>query len=76
MKLEDIFVIRRKPKPKLRRYTVTWPCGSTWPLDRTDLEVPEYKDGEQTGMTLCFDTLREAIDILRHDYGCKVEKEG
>ena len=70
---DDIFFITRKPAPKLRQYLITWPCGSTWQFDRTDLDVPEYCDGDQNGVTCCFDTIREAIDWAE-GCGCKVEK--
>ena len=70
---DDIFFItRRKPAPKLRRYLVTWPCGSTWDFDRYDLEVPEFRDGEQSGVTHCYSSLREAKASLE-SYGCIVE---
>lgn len=59
-----IFTLPRKPAPKLRRYEVTFPCGSTWVYDRFDLDVPIYDEGEQTGITYCFETLREANETL------------
>jgi hypothetical protein len=70
--LDAFSITRRKPAPKLRQYLITWPCGSTWQFDRTDLDVPEYRDGDQNGVTCCFDTVREAIDCLQ-GLGCKVE---
>lgn len=70
---DDIFSIaRRKPAPKLRRYLVTWPCGSTWDFDRNDLEVPEFHNGDQNGVTHCYSSLREAKASLE-SYGCTVE---
>jgi hypothetical protein len=70
---DDIFTItRRKPAPKLRRYLVTWPCGSTWDFDRNDLEIPDFHNGEQNGVTFCYRTVREArADLLAQ--GCTVE---
>ena len=70
---DDIFSItRRKPAPKLRQYRATWPCGSTWEFDRYDLEVPEFSNGEQTGASYCYRSLREArVDLLAQ--GCNVE---
>ncbi len=71
--LNDIFTItRRKPAPKLRRYRATWPCGSAWDFDRRDLDVPEFHDGEQCGVTHCYSSLREARESLLAQ-GCKVE---
>jgi hypothetical protein len=71
--LNDIFTIsRRKPAPKLRRYRATWPCGSTWEFNRHDLEIPEYRNGEQYGITWCFTTVRDAREMLE-SLGCKVE---
>lgn len=71
----DIFTITRpvKPAPKLVRFRATWPCGSTWEFDRTDLEIPEFKDGDQTGLTHCYRSNREAIDSLR-GMGVTVER--
>ncbi len=71
----DIFYISRpKKQPKPRQYRATWPCGSTWDFDRFDLEIPMYKDGEQTGVTHCYDSLREALAYLPSDAGCTVER--
>jgi hypothetical protein len=71
--LNDIFTIsRRKPAPKLRRYRATWPCGSTWEFNRHDLKIPEYRNGEQYGITWCFTTVRDARETLE-SFGCKVE---
>lgn len=70
---DDIFSItRRKPSPKVRQYRATWPCGSTWEFDRFDLDIPEYRDGDQWGLTYCFDTVREARNWLE-GRGCRVE---
>ena len=70
---DDIFTItRRKPAPKLRRYLVTWPCGSTWDFDRNDLEIPDFQNGEQNGVTFCYRSLREARSALLAQ-GCTVE---
>lgn len=70
---DDIFFItRRNPPRKLRQYLITWPCGETWPFDRRDLDIPEYRNGEQTGVTHCYVSLREAIADLQ-SVGCKVE---
>ncbi len=73
--IADIFTITRPAKPAqvLRRYRVTWPCGSTWEFDRSDLELPEFKAGEQNGITHCYSTIREAIGSLV-THGCKVER--
>jgi len=72
---DDIFSITRtKPVPKPRQYKATWPCGSTWEFDRFDLEVPDFHNGEQNGVTYCYSTLREAIDSLK-SLGCTVERE-
>tara|TARA_R110000823_G_scaffold267486_1_gene387481 strand:+ start:316 stop:561 length:246 start_codon:yes stop_codon:yes gene_type:complete len=62
----DIFsiTIPLRPRPVLRQYCVTWPCGSTWEFDREDLDIPEFSDGEQNGVTRCYDTLKEAIADL------------
>lgn len=70
---DDIFrITRRKPAPKLRQYRATWPCGSTWEFDRHDLEIPDFHNGEQNGVTFCYRTAREArADLLAQ--GCKVE---
>lgn len=71
---DDIFFItRRKPAPKLRRYLVTWPCGSTWDFDRNDLEIPDFHNGEQNGVTFCYRSLREAKASLE-SYGCTVKE--
>jgi hypothetical protein len=72
--LNDIFTIDRpKPAPKVRQYLVTWPCGSTWEFDRRDLDVPEFRNGDQTGLTHCYDSIKEAISNLQ-SIGCKVER--
>jgi len=70
----DIFGIYRKskPAPKLRTYLVTWPCGSTWQIDRYDFEVPEFENGEQNGITHCFESLKDARESLP-SYDCTVE---
>lgn len=69
---DDIFFIaHRKAAPKPRRYRATWPCGSTWDFDRHDLEVPEFRNGDQCGVTHCYSTLREAKASLE-SYGCTV----
>jgi hypothetical protein len=70
---DDIFTItRRKPAPKPRQYRATWPCGSTWEFDRLDLEIPDFHNGEQNGVTFCYRTIGEAkADLLAN--GCKVE---
>ena len=41
---------------------------------RFDLEVPDFHNGEQNGVTYCYSTLREAIDGLK-SLGCTVERE-
>ena len=70
---DDIFSITRtKPARKLRQYLITWPCGATWEFDRSDLDIPEYRNGEQWGLTWCFCTVREAKHTLE-SRGCKVE---
>lgn len=56
------------------KYNVTWPCGSTWRFDRTDLDVPEFISGEQSGMTFNFRTITEALLTLTY-YGCVITKE-
>jgi hypothetical protein len=72
--LNDIFTIDRpKPAPKVRKYLVTWPCGSTWEFDRRDLDIPEFRDGKEWGLTFCFTSVREAQDCLE-SRGCKVER--
>lgn len=70
---DDIFAItRRSPVRKARQYRATWPCGSTWEFDRHDLEIPDFHNGEQNGVTFCHRTIREAkANLLAH--GCKVE---
>jgi len=72
----EIFSVSRpgkaKPKPKAREYNVVWPCGSTWTFSRKDLDIPDYVDGEQTGLTHCFDSIREAKYCLEA-MGCIVE---
>lgn len=69
----DIFnITRRRLAPKLRRHLVTWPCGSTWEFDRLDLDIPEFRDGKEWGLTFCFTSLREAKEYLE-GRGCKVE---
>ena len=71
---DDIFTITRiKPVRKPRQYQATWPCGSTWEFDRSDLEIPDFHNGEQNGVTYCYSTLREAIACLKA-LGCIVEK--
>ena len=71
---DDFFSIPVRRKMFIpRKYRVTWPCGSTWDFDRFDLEIPEYKGGEQNGITHCYDTLREAIDGLIAA-GCTVDR--
>lgn len=71
----DIFTLPQKPSPltRSRAYKATWPCGSTWTFDRFDLEVPDFTDGDQNGLTYCFKTLGEAIATLE-GRGCKVER--
>jgi len=70
---DDIFnITKRKPARKLRQYRATWPCGSTWEFDRRDLEIPEFRDGKEWGLTFCFTRLGEAKDFLE-GRGCKVE---
>lgn len=70
---DDIFTImRRKPVRKARQYRATWPCGSTWEFDRHDLEIPDFHEGEQNGVTFCLRTISEAkANLLAH--GCTVE---
>lgn len=71
---DDIFnITRAKPVRKPRQYRATWPCGSTWEFDRFDLEVPEFENGDQNGVTHCYSSLREAIASLKL-LGCTVEK--
>jgi len=71
---DDIFAItHRKPAPKVRQYQVTWPCGATWQFDRRDLDIPEFRDGKEWGLTFCFASIREATDMLE-GRGCKVER--
>lgn len=73
--INDIFSInvpRKHVKP--RSYQITWPCGATWSFDRHDLEIPQYRDGKQTGLCHCFDSVREAQAALEQ-MGCKVELE-
>lgn len=71
--IDEIFSITRtRPAPKPRAYRVTWPCGSTWDFDRHDLEIPEYANGEQNGITHCYGSLREARQSLEA-IGCTVE---
>ena len=71
---DDMFTIRRtKPVRKPRRYKVTWPCGSTWDFDRFALGVPFFENGDQSGVTYWYSTLREAIDDLK-TLGCTVER--
>lgn len=71
---DDIFnITHTKPVRKPRQYQVTWPCGSTWEFDRFDLEVPEFENGDQNGLTHCYGSLREAISGLK-SLGCTVEK--
>jgi hypothetical protein len=61
----DIFSIRVKvKKPTPATYRAVWPCGSEWTFDRHDLDIPEYRNGEQSGVTNCYDTIREAIADL------------
>lgn len=67
----DIFCITRR-KPQHREYRVTWPCGSVWEFNRFDLEIPEFDNGDQNGVTNCYRTIREAKDDLEA-MGCKVE---
>lgn len=70
---DDIFSIPvKRPARRPRRYLATFPCGSTWEFDRDDLEVPDFADGEQNGMTYCFETVGEAKATLQ-SRGCKVE---
>jgi hypothetical protein len=70
---DDIFCITRpKPKRKYRQYLITWPCGATWEFDVRDLDIPEFRDGKEWGLTLCFATVRDARDMLE-SRGCKVE---
>lgn len=71
---DDIFSITRiKPVRTARQYRVTWPCGSAWEFDRFDLEVPVFDNGDEVGVTYCYNTLREAIGGLK-SLGCTVEK--
>ena len=71
---DDIFSITKRSRlSKPRQYRATWPCGSTWEFDRFDLEIPEFADGDQTGLTNCYSSLREALaDLIAQ--GCKVER--
>lgn len=73
---DDIFYITRpaKRKPVARQYRATWPCGSTWDFDRSDLEIPRYVNGEQIGVCDCYDSIREALAYLPTDSGCTVER--
>ena len=68
----EIFNRPVKRRPKLREYNIVWPCGSTWVFSRKDLDIPDYGDGEQTGLTHCFDSIREAKYCLEA-MGCIVE---
>lgn len=71
---DDIFNITRiKIAPKPRQYQAIWPCGSTWEFHRFDLEVPEFENGNENGVTHCYSSLREAISGLK-SLGCTVEK--
>lgn len=71
-------ITTRKRVRNLRRYLVKWPCGSTWNFDRRDLDIPEFRNGEQSGLTWCFTSVGEVIDYLQDHAGCTVEiiKEG
>lgn len=60
----------RSSKP--RTYRATWPCGGTWEFNRFDLEIPDFRDGNQTGCTTHYRSLKEARSGLVAD-GCKVE---
>lgn len=68
----DMFSIKVPRQIKRKKvYTVTFDCGSTWEFSRDDLDVAQYEKGEQTGMTFCFDTVKEAIETLEA-YGYSV----
>ncbi len=67
----DIFCIERR-QSKIREYRATFPCGTAWEFDRLDLEIPAFEDGEQTGVTHSYRTVREAIADLRA-IGCNVQ---
>lgn len=73
---DDIFFITRpaKRKPVARQYRATWPCGSTWEFDRSDLDIPRFENGNQTGVTDCYDNLADALRNLPGDSGCTVER--
>lgn len=68
--LAPFFSIKKK-RPMQMLYTVTWPCGSTWEFTKDELDVPEYKNGEQTGVTFCFESLIDAKRQLMAE-GCQV----
>lgn len=73
----DIFSIARKARrTSPRPWVAVWPCGSEFELQqvaRGEWECPEYKDGDQTGMTIIEPTRGDLASVLM-GMGCTIQK--